>query len=237
MIANSVILSTVWHILRVVTVPNSWLNNIRAVVKKFIVPFWPTPSWKKICLPKAQGGLSVVDIHLQHHALKLVFLQRLLKPKSSTDFVSPLIKHSILLYTGHHSFLPWLQYPKLYLSLFKKLLAIHSLTLLLIKLPSLLTNNKWPGRWLADTPLKCALQPSEYPPGVNLLVIDKIPLCHLLSDVYAWSPYYGCFMNFLNSSLPRRGKPTQVFNILQETSPSIQWKPSIARFRPFDSSK
>lgn len=203
LLVNSVILSTLWHLLRVVPIPVKWLNDIRTIVRKFVLSFWPAPSWKRICFPKSQGGLSIIDIDMQQHALKMVFLQRLLKKKSRNDFVSPLIGHIIFLYTGHYSFLPWLLYPELYLPLLKKCPTVSSLTSLLKKLPPLKIHVHWSGRWLADLPLSRALlwidsTPSDRQP----FSINKIPLRHLVSDVVGWSPYYGCFVNFLNSSLP-----------------------------------
>ena len=63
LVANSLLLSKVWHLLRVVPVPDVWLKEIQQIVRKYLLPFWPTPSWSTLCLRRKHGGVGVVDIH------------------------------------------------------------------------------------------------------------------------------------------------------------------------------
>lgn len=62
MVANSLLLSTFWHLLRVVPVPQKWLQQIQSMIYHYVLPFWPRPSWQTICKLRKYGGLGVVDI-------------------------------------------------------------------------------------------------------------------------------------------------------------------------------
>ena len=190
-VANSVILSKLWHLLRVIPEPLKWLDEIRSIVRKLVLSFWPAPSWGSICLPKSKGGLRVIDLHTQHHALQLLYIQRIIRDKNSNDFVTPWIGYCVYLYTGHHSYLPWLQYPAQYQPHFKRLPTMNILTTMLTKLPALPNHPKWSGRWYADVPLRCALSP---PPLIGITgaitdpvgpayPISSLSLRHLVSDL------------------------------------------------------
>jgi hypothetical protein len=72
LVANSLLLSKLWHILRVVTAPTKWLDQLRTIILEFICPFWPAPSWSTLWRPK-KYGVGVVDIHNQAHALHIFF--------------------------------------------------------------------------------------------------------------------------------------------------------------------
>ena len=140
-ITNSVILSKLWHLLRVIPVPPKWLDDIRAIVRKLVLPFWPAPSWDSICLHKSKGGLGIIDLHSQQVALQLMYIQRILRSKKDTDFVTPWIGYCVYLYTGHHSFLPWMQHPDQFKPHFKTLPTMIMLTNVLQNLPPLMV---WP---------------------------------------------------------------------------------------------
>ncbi|KAK4509867.1 uncharacterized protein ATC70_007171 [Mucor velutinosus] len=86
LVANSLLLSRLWHILRVVVVPSKWLEEIQRIVRQYIVSFWPVVAWDSLCLPRKHGGLGLVDIKNQHLALHLIYVKRLLLPRSPTDF-------------------------------------------------------------------------------------------------------------------------------------------------------
>jgi hypothetical protein len=88
LVANSLLLSRVWHLLRVVPAPVKWLNEVKSLVCNFLLPFWPRPAWSNLCLPRKLGGVGLVDIKDQSLALHLVYLQRLLRGPSNLDFVS-----------------------------------------------------------------------------------------------------------------------------------------------------
>jgi endonuclease/exonuclease/phosphatase family metal-dependent hydrolase len=244
LITNSLVFSKLWHLLRVTPVPKYWLNDIRSMASKFLMAFRPHPSWNSICQPHLNGGLGVIDVHQQQSALNLVYIQRILKPKRATDFVTPMIGHCIQLYTGHRSFLPWLQYPEEYHKNFTVLPTMNILTALLKKLPPLLSDSEWSARWLADTPLKKALfsvVPDTARSGLTSSMVPfdiaSIPIRYVVSDVVAWSYFYNGFSNFLrsdSSTRHRHGAPQEVLHVFQAADPPIQWMPLLQRFMPSD---
>ena len=241
-ITNSVILSKLWHLLRVIPVPKVWLDEIRSIVRRFVLPFWPAPSWESICLPKSKGGLGIIDLHTQHHALQMIYIQRILRGKKDTDFVTPWIGYCIYLYTGHHSFLPWLQYPAQFKAHFKQLPTMTVLTKVLTELSSLPHHPQWSGRWYTDIPLRCALLPRQTlnadintESDISLgYAISAVPLQYLVSDLFQWSYFHQAFVDPVeNGSIrSRTGKPAELYRLLQDRNPVIRWDPTIAKLMP-----
>ncbi|CEG80106.1 hypothetical protein RMATCC62417_14488 [Rhizopus microsporus] len=64
-VANSLLLNKFWHVLRVVPAPKQWLQEIRTIVRTFVVPFKPALSWSTLCRKKKHGGISLVDVEDQ----------------------------------------------------------------------------------------------------------------------------------------------------------------------------
>ena len=118
-IANSLLLSRLWHILRVIQAPQSWLQEIKSIVRSFLLPFWPRPAWHTLCLPRRFGGAGLVDIMDQSQALHFIYLQRLNSSPRSSDFVTPWVKKYFQILTGHASLLPWFLSPHLFLTQLK----------------------------------------------------------------------------------------------------------------------
>ena len=44
-VANSLLLSRLWHVMRVIPLPQQWKQDIQRIVRSFLLPFWPTPAW------------------------------------------------------------------------------------------------------------------------------------------------------------------------------------------------
>ena len=59
LIANSLILSRLWHIVSVVQPPRAWIRNVQSVVRKFFCPFFPAPSCEFITQRRKTGGTWV----------------------------------------------------------------------------------------------------------------------------------------------------------------------------------
>ncbi|CDS11843.1 hypothetical protein LRAMOSA11487 [Lichtheimia ramosa] len=72
-VANSLLLSRLWHVLRVVPVPQQWKQEVQAIVRSFVLPFWPKPAWSTLCLPRRFGGVGLIDIENQHLALHFIY--------------------------------------------------------------------------------------------------------------------------------------------------------------------
>lgn len=103
LVVNSLLLSRLWHVFRVVTVPKKWLDRVRSVIRDFVVPFSPAPSWHTLCLKKRNRGFNVVNVHLQQLALQLMYIQHLLSQESQVDFCTPVLKYLIHYYYGSTS--------------------------------------------------------------------------------------------------------------------------------------
>ncbi|KAG1257776.1 hypothetical protein G6F68_009140 [Rhizopus microsporus] len=74
-VANSLILSRIWHSLRVLAPTNAFLSKIRSVVIQFLSQrTFPAVSFKSCQRPRKEGGLAVLDPTTQHAALQLRWL-------------------------------------------------------------------------------------------------------------------------------------------------------------------
>ncbi|OAQ22156.1 hypothetical protein K457DRAFT_40555, partial [Linnemannia elongata AG-77] len=70
-IANSLLLSRLWHVIAVHPPTRQWTKRVQGSIRKFTVPFFPSPSWNHLCLRRSQGGLGLVDIGSQTIAFQL----------------------------------------------------------------------------------------------------------------------------------------------------------------------
>ncbi|CDH59996.1 hypothetical protein RO3G_01611 [Lichtheimia corymbifera JMRC:FSU:9682] len=213
-VANSLLLSRLWHIMRVVPVPQEWRKEIQNIVQSFLMPFWPKPAWSTPCLPRRFGGVGLIDITDQSLALHLIYLQRICKAPKATDFVSPWLVKYYQILTGHASLLPWFLFPAQFQSRMKADPNMAHLGLLLQRLPPLSLSAEWSQRWLLDLdlPLQLAL-PSE-----NRL---KLPLRYLLSDIVKLDLSRQCFLFH-----PHR-LPPLLTELIHSLRPSNRFSPSI----------
>ncbi|KAJ8656559.1 hypothetical protein O0I10_007636 [Lichtheimia ornata] len=206
MVANSLLLSKLWHIMRVVPVPKYWLKEVKTVVRSFLLPFWPAPSWDTMCLPRRFGGVGLVDLKAQSRALHFIYLQRLCQPLQRSDFVSQWIIKYFQLLTGHSSLLPWFLFPKRFHPCMKMDQNMALLGKVLSLLPQLPLSSSWSRRWLLDLPLQAVLLPhAQYP---------SLPLRYLLSDIVRWDPRRQCLLFLQHRLSPSL---TQVVDTLHDT--------------------
>jgi endonuclease/exonuclease/phosphatase family metal-dependent hydrolase len=211
LVANSLLLSKVYHLLRVVPVPGKWLLDIKAVVRKYVASFWPAPSWSSLCLPRKYGGVGLVDIQDQSFALHLVYVQRLLRPLVSSDFVSPWLVFCFQAYSGHSSVLPWLMYPSRFKPRLNSIPTLDHLTKLLVRLPPLVVHSSWSSRWFLDLPLCCVVSSV---PGVDHdlspgFVPSSVAPKYLMSDIFHWNIHSGTL--FSNKALPSSSQVKSVY--------------------------
>ncbi|RCH91188.1 hypothetical protein CU097_008074 [Rhizopus azygosporus] len=59
---------------KVVLAPKQWLQEIRMIVRTFVVPSKPAPSWPTLCRKKKHCGISLVDVEDQNMALYMLSL-------------------------------------------------------------------------------------------------------------------------------------------------------------------
>ena len=192
LVANSLLLSKVYHLLRVVPggrTTDSWVRDLKKVVREYLVSFRPGVAWSTLCLPRKFGGVGLVDISDQSLALHLIYLQRLLRPSSLSDFVSPWLAYAFQVYTGHKSILPWLSFPSTYKPRLASVPVLAHLGKLLLKLPKLVPAPGWSSRWYLDFPLCCVLSPV---PSISSSVNPKsLAPKYLISDICYWQADLG----------------------------------------------
>jgi hypothetical protein len=78
-VLNSLLLSKLWHILRVTPLTQADFKQLRSLAIQFLRRnIFPVISWKVWTLPKEKGGLGVIDIQVQASALYFRWLYPLL---------------------------------------------------------------------------------------------------------------------------------------------------------------
>ena len=78
-VLNSLILSKLWHVIRVVTVPLFFFASLRSIVSAFVSHrIFPRLSYFTMCLPRSKGGLGLLHAQQQQGALQLRWLVPLL---------------------------------------------------------------------------------------------------------------------------------------------------------------
>ncbi|KAG1051287.1 hypothetical protein G6F43_006496 [Rhizopus delemar] len=202
-VANTLILSRLWHLLRVVLVPSKWLPEVRSVVRRFVAPFWPASSWETMYLPRKHGGLGL---------------------PSKYDFLTPWLQRSIQLYTGHSSPLPFLLFPSVYLSLVRKVPTLKRLGVLVKKLPRIVPNPRWSLRLLLDLPLSsCLLHNPPISGRISNVIPSSLPLRYTLSDVAIWH-------SSINQLVVRTTTSTHARAVIRELFPSSGQADATIRF-------
>lgn len=78
-VVNSLTLSKLWHVVRVVTVPMSFFKSVQSIISNFIsYRIFPRISFQSSCLPLSCGGLGLINPMIQQSALQLWWLLPLL---------------------------------------------------------------------------------------------------------------------------------------------------------------
>ncbi|KAG1471676.1 hypothetical protein G6F56_001984 [Rhizopus delemar] len=95
---NTLILSTLWYVLQVTSVPFSFLDQVRSCVSKFVTSgIFPRLSFDTMCLPRTFGGLGVLDPSVQQRTLQIRWLIPLLRPTHSPSSPLRVLRSSIML--------------------------------------------------------------------------------------------------------------------------------------------
>lgn len=160
LVANSLILSRLWHILRVTPVPHSWLLKIKSKIYNYIVPFNPKPSYDFLCQPKSKGGVNLINIFHQYDALQLIFFSKLID-SSSTDYICNILSSYLSFYAEISSSIPFFLQPENYKKQLEKIPHMYLLTKLVSKLPTITISNSWPIDQLLNVPLNLAIVPNK----------------------------------------------------------------------------
>ncbi|KAG1450088.1 hypothetical protein G6F56_008451 [Rhizopus delemar] len=69
-VINALVLSKLWHVLRITSITLFFLDQTRSCVSKFLTSsIFPRISFDIICLPHKAGGLGILDLFQQQRAL------------------------------------------------------------------------------------------------------------------------------------------------------------------------
>ncbi|KAG1295391.1 hypothetical protein G6F66_004365 [Rhizopus arrhizus] len=104
LVTNTLLLGPLWHAIRVLTVPQSYLGKIRSTIIQFLArKNFPAVSFQTCQRSRKEGGLAILDPGIQHAALQLRWLQPLLLPSSDPPyydtFVSDILRHCLHLFS------------------------------------------------------------------------------------------------------------------------------------------
>ncbi|PHZ09993.1 uncharacterized protein RHIMIDRAFT_261434 [Rhizopus microsporus ATCC 52813] len=118
LITNTLILSRIWHCLRVLTVPAYFLAKIRSIVDQFInFRSFPKVGFDVCRCPRKEGGLTVLDPATQLHALQLHWLRPLVQPDTESNynhsFALQTLQYCLCSFSGSPSSIPPLSFAEL----------------------------------------------------------------------------------------------------------------------------
>jgi hypothetical protein len=174
-LANSLLLSRLWHVLRVIVVPKRWPKKCESLIRQFVCPYNPAPSWSSITKHKANGGAGVINISQQALALHFTFLQNALRD-GKWHFTSSLISSILRAHTSQPSLVSLLLFPR---QMERMLLAIPQmaqLCKLISSLRMMRVSPSWPTHLLTMLPARSLLlKPLQVPSNRNLDLSLKTP--------------------------------------------------------------
>ena len=96
-VINTLILSKIWHVLRVTPVTQQFHLRLRSLVTKFLMyKMFPPVRYDILTLPKYIGGLGILDSKLQQQAMQLRWLSTLFCHSSSSSFLSTFLSYFLI---------------------------------------------------------------------------------------------------------------------------------------------
>ncbi|KAG1391439.1 hypothetical protein G6F60_012567 [Rhizopus arrhizus] len=101
-ILNTLILSKLWHVLRLVSAPLAFFDKLKSIMSSFLTyRMFPKISLSTMCAQRSKGGLGVLDPNIQQGALQLRWLMPLMAGSPFWPFSpvwsSAAIRNSIVL--------------------------------------------------------------------------------------------------------------------------------------------
>ena len=102
-VANSVILSKLWHVLRVIALPQSFFRKVRSIIGRFINQgVKPSFRYNALCRSVLDGGLGVLDPYVQQGSLFVRWLREFYRP-SGTSLIRDHLHYHINRFFSHSS--------------------------------------------------------------------------------------------------------------------------------------
>lgn len=100
-IANTLILSRLWYILRVVHLPVSFFASLRSTIYQFVTKGMnPSLRYLNLCLPLTQGGLGLLHGYTQSLILQYRWLAMVFSANGSPNFCSSWLRYHLSSVSG-----------------------------------------------------------------------------------------------------------------------------------------
>lgn len=179
LVANSLILARLWHLLRVISPPQAWIDKCRRLIVSYVMPFFPRPPWLDLCRPPDQGGVGLLDITLQCKALQMIHIQRTCRKKEH-GFLPRVFNYLVHFYTGQPHILTVMMSAKQFLPMFGSFPQLRSIWPQLISFPEIPICYEW-RRYLLHAPLRKATIPAD-----PTVIPIKLSIEFLVSDFFEW---------------------------------------------------
>jgi hypothetical protein len=194
-IANSLLLSKLWHILRVLDPPTRWLKQCERATRNYACPYGYKPSWRTICGPKNQSGAAVIDIQQQSQALKMIHLQTC-ADAASTSFLPQVLRSIFRAHTGHASLLTLFLLPREMIPLLRHVPPVQQLARIITRIPMMRILESRPSHLLTQIPLRCTVQRP-----ISTTPCTSIMLSITVGDCMHWDWYSGGLMRQAMSNI------------------------------------
>ena len=178
-VATSILLSKLWHVLSVDTPTKAWTNKIQGVIRKFVCPNFPAPSFDFLCQAKTKGGIGLINVGKQALAMQLKAIQRLVSTKVKS-FAQPILKALLQTYSKSDYPFAALANPKFHLDKFNLFQGATTIrkwlrTLSLVPTPPPISTD------CEDAPIDSVLgllttdwiEPAERPPQLPIWRMDQ----------------------------------------------------------------
>ena len=108
MIANTLLLSRIWHSTRILCPPQSVFQRIRSAIIKFLrYKNFPSVKFQDCRRPRNEGGTAILDPAMQHSALRLRWLIPMLQSthlaSTQESFATSLMRYHLCVLTSSPS--------------------------------------------------------------------------------------------------------------------------------------
>lgn len=103
-VANTIILSKLWHVLRLTPIPKATINKLNSIIYQYIVDGKGLQIKKDVYyLPKEQGGLGLLHVGVQQQTLQMRYITALLyhdQFKTIPQYLYHLMSHTLQMETN-----------------------------------------------------------------------------------------------------------------------------------------
>ncbi|KAL1928486.1 hypothetical protein VTP01DRAFT_2842 [Rhizomucor pusillus] len=177
LVADSLLLAFVWHGIRILPMPFSFLTSLRSIISAFLAhKNFPRISFSSSTRPKSEGGLRALDSIAQHCALLLRWLLPLLRHDQGAKtpyFALPTVQHCLTmecqLLRSYNSKCNWTAFNA------SNVLDLHSSAICL--------------RRHASTPSTTSALPVDDDPSPSNVIDNPVSLVASWNDSEIYTPY------------------------------------------------